>query len=119
MSWGSLPGGGLSADEIWLTATWPFVREQLPEPPAMVVELGCGAAGGHVAALLDAGYDALGVDPEAPRRPGYRRIALEDHVPDAPDRTAAGQWTRGECFAASGWVTGRCQADGGRRPEPA
>lgn len=84
MRGGSLPRSGLSADEIWLTATWPFVREQLPEPPAMVVELGCGEAGGHIAALLDAGYEALGVDPEAPGRPGYRRIAFEDHVPDAP-----------------------------------
>jgi SAM-dependent methyltransferase len=84
MRWGSLPGSGLSADEIWLTATWPFVREHLPEPPAMIVELGCGEAGGHIAALLDAGYDALGVDPEAPGRPGYRRIAFEDHVPAAP-----------------------------------
>lgn len=81
---GDLPGSGLSADEIWLTATWPFVRQQLPEPPATVVELGCGEAGGHLAALLDAGYDALGVDPEAPGRPEYRRIAFEDHVPDAP-----------------------------------
>jgi hypothetical protein len=74
MRWDSLPGSGLSADEIWLTATWPFIREQLPRPPATVVELGCGEAGGHIAALLDAGYDALGVDPEAPLRPGCRRI---------------------------------------------
>ena len=84
MRWGSLPGSGCSADEIWLTATWPFVREYLPEPSTRVVELGCGEAGGHIAALLDVGYDALGVDPEAPGRPGYRRIAFGDHVPDAP-----------------------------------
>jgi hypothetical protein len=39
MRWGSLPGSGLSADEIWRTATWPFVRQHLPETPARVVEL--------------------------------------------------------------------------------
>ena len=78
-----LPASGCSVDEIWLTATWPFVREQLPKPPARIVELGCGESGGHVAALLNAGYDAVGVDPEAPQRPGYRRMAFEDYVPDA------------------------------------
>ena len=81
---GELPASGSSADEIWLSATWPFVRDQLPKPPARIVELGCGESGGHLAALLDVGYDALGVDPEAPERPGYRRIAFEDYVPDAP-----------------------------------
>lgn len=81
---GELPASGCSADETWLTATWPFVREQLPKPPARIVELGCGESGGHLAALLNVGYDALGVDPEAPERPGYRRIAFEDYVPDAP-----------------------------------
>jgi SAM-dependent methyltransferase len=81
---GELPASGCSADEIWLAATWPFVREQLPEPPARIVELGCGESGGHLAALLNVGYDAVGVDPEAPERPEYRRIAFEDYVPDAP-----------------------------------
>ncbi len=81
---GELPASGCSADEIWLSATWPFVRDHLPKPPARIVELGCGEAGGHLAALLNAGFDAVGVDPEAPERPGYRRIAFEDYVPDAP-----------------------------------
>jgi SAM-dependent methyltransferase len=77
-------GSGPSADEIWLGATWPFVREQLPPPPARVVELGCGEAGGHLAALLSVGYDATGVDPEAPEGPAYRQIAVEDYWPDTP-----------------------------------
>jgi hypothetical protein len=59
VSEGDLAGSGRSADEIWLTSAWPFVRERLPRPPAKVVELGCGQAGGHLAALLDAGYDAF------------------------------------------------------------
>ncbi len=79
-----MTGSGLSADEIWLAATWPFVREQLPPPPAMIAELGCGEAGGQLTALLSVGYDAAGVDPEAPEGPAYRRIAFEDYWPDTP-----------------------------------
>jgi len=45
---------------------WPFVAAQLPRAPATVLEIGCGAAGGFVPALLDAGYDAMGIDPAAP-----------------------------------------------------
>jgi SAM-dependent methyltransferase len=71
-----------SSSEIWLAATWPFIRDQLPAPPARVIELGCGGAGGHVPALLRAGYDAMGVDPEAPEAPQYRREAFENYRPD-------------------------------------
>ncbi|MGH3189581.1 MAG: class I SAM-dependent methyltransferase [Streptosporangiaceae bacterium] len=79
--------------EVWLAATWPFVRDQLPSPPASVIEVGCGPLGGHVPSLLRAGYQAIGVDPEAPAAPEdpeapetrspYRRIAFEDYRPDA------------------------------------
>jgi tRNA-Thr(GGU) m(6)t(6)A37 methyltransferase TsaA len=75
---------GASPDTIWHAATWPFIRRQVPPPPATVVELGCGPAGGHVPALLRAGYDATGVDPEAPEGPAYRRAAFEDYRPDGP-----------------------------------
>jgi len=51
-----------------------FVLSQLPPPPARVLEIGCGEEGGVVPALLDAGYDALGVDPRAPGGEHYRRI---------------------------------------------
>jgi hypothetical protein len=33
---------------------------------------------------FDAGYDALGVDPEALDRPEYRQISFEEYRPDAP-----------------------------------
>jgi SAM-dependent methyltransferase len=56
----------------------------LPAPPARVVELGCGQAGGHIAALLRAGYDATGVDPDAPDGPAYRQDAFENYRPDGP-----------------------------------
>jgi SAM-dependent methyltransferase len=79
-----MTGSDSSADEIWLAATWPFVREQLPPPPARIVELGGGEAGGQLTALLSVGYDATGVDPEAPEGPAYRRSAFEDYWPDTP-----------------------------------
>src|SRR4029079_9675136 len=63
--------------ERWLAATWRVVRAALPAPPARVVELGCGRVGGHVPAMRAAGYDALGVDPEAPTGDEYRRIEFE------------------------------------------
>ena len=53
-------------DRRWLAATWPFVRVSLPEPPGRVIEIGCGDLGGFVPDLRRAGYDAVGVDPEAP-----------------------------------------------------
>jgi SAM-dependent methyltransferase len=77
-------GGATSSDDVWLSATWPFIRSQLPPPPARVIELGCGRVGGHIPALIRAGYDATGVDPEAPEGPAYRRIAFEDYRPDGP-----------------------------------
>lgn len=56
---------------------WPRVRSWLPAPPAVVVELGCGSLGGFVPALHADGYAALGIDPEAPEEPEYRRVEFE------------------------------------------
>jgi methyltransferase family protein len=50
-----------------------WVLQELPPPPARVVEIGCGDAGGVVAALVEAGYDALGVDPRAPVAPRFEQ----------------------------------------------
>jgi SAM-dependent methyltransferase len=80
---GSAPGSS-SPDDIWLLATWPFVRGQLPAAPAKVIEIGCGEAGGHIPALVRAGYDATGVDPGAPEGSAYRRAAFEEYWPDGP-----------------------------------
>ena len=73
-----------SVDRVWLAASWPFVRGQLPPPPARVIELGCGPLGGHVPALIGAGYDATGVDPEAPEGLAYLRVAFEEYRPEGP-----------------------------------
>jgi SAM-dependent methyltransferase len=75
---------GMTPDERWLAAVWPFVRAQLPSLPAMVLEVGCGPLGGFVPALLGDGYDAVGVDPEAPEAPGYHRIEFESYQPPRP-----------------------------------
>jgi SAM-dependent methyltransferase len=74
----------MTPDERWLAAVWPFVRAQLPSPPATVIEIGCGPLGGFVPALLGDGYDAVGVDPEAPEAPGYHRIEFERYQPPRP-----------------------------------
>lgn len=60
------------------------MHSQLPPAPARVIELGCGQAGGQIPALVRAGYDATGVDPEAPKGAAYRQIAFEDYRPDGP-----------------------------------
>jgi SAM-dependent methyltransferase len=67
----------VASTERWLAAVGPTVRGHLPDPPATVVELGCGQAGGFVPRLLDAGYEAIGVDPQAPEGEAYRRLEFE------------------------------------------
>jgi hypothetical protein len=68
---------GVSSDERWLAAVWPFVRDRLPAPPGVVVEIGCGPLGGFVSMLRSAGYDASGVDPQAPDGPWYHQAEFE------------------------------------------
>jgi SAM-dependent methyltransferase len=74
----------MTPDERWLAEVWPFVRAWLPSPPATVLDIGCGPLGGFVPALLADGYDAAGVDPEAPEGPGYHRIEFERYRSPRP-----------------------------------
>ena len=74
----------MTPDNRWLAAVWPFVRSQLPPAPARVLEVGCGSLGGFVPALLDAGYQTVGVDPEAPEGSDYQRIEVEHFDPPWP-----------------------------------
>ena len=55
-----------------------FVLSYLREPPARVLEVGCGEEGGLVPELVREGYDVLGIDPHAPDGSGFRRITLEE-----------------------------------------
>jgi SAM-dependent methyltransferase len=76
--------GGMTSDERWLAAVWPFVQSWLPAAPTGVVEIGCGPLGGFVPMLRSAGYDAVGVDPEAPDGPWYYRGEFERHDMPGP-----------------------------------
>ena len=67
----------MTASERWLAATWTFVRAWLPPAPARVVDLGCGSAGGFVPRLRREGYEAIGIDPEAPAAAHYERVEFE------------------------------------------
>jgi SAM-dependent methyltransferase len=71
-------------DRRWLAATWPFVREHLPPAACRVLDIGCGPLGGFVPALRAEGYDAEGVDPEAPDGPHFHRVQFEQYDPAQP-----------------------------------
>jgi len=76
--------GAVTVKERWLAAMWPFVRGWLPAAPARVAEIGCGPLGGFVPRLEQAGYEATGIDPEAPPGPSYRQAKFEDCDLDHP-----------------------------------
>ncbi len=76
-----------AADRRWLAATWTFVSQHLPTPQRRVLDIGCGPLGGHVPALLAAGYRAEGIDPEAPDGPHYHRTEFENYAADQPADT--------------------------------
>src|SRR4051795_925100 len=56
-----------------------FVRAALPPPPVRVLEVGAGR-GELAAALRDAGYDVVAIDPAADGAPGVEPVALVDVV---------------------------------------
>jgi len=67
----------MTPGERWLATLWPLVRTRLPAAPARVVEVGCGPLGGFVPMLRADGYDAVGIDPQAPKDAHYQRIEFE------------------------------------------
>jgi SAM-dependent methyltransferase len=67
----------VGGSDAWLTAAWSLVLRWLPPAPARVVEVGCGSLGGFVPRLRSAGYDAIGVDPDAPDGAEYVRSEFE------------------------------------------
>jgi SAM-dependent methyltransferase len=73
--------------ERWLATLWPLVRARLPAPPARVLDLGCGPLGGFVPFLHSNGYQATGVDPNAPDTRDYHRVEFE-HL-ELPQRVDA------------------------------
>jgi 2-polyprenyl-3-methyl-5-hydroxy-6-metoxy-1,4-benzoquinol methylase len=77
----------VTSDERWLAANWPFARAWLPAAPARVLEIGCGPRGGFVPMMQAAGYQATGVNPEAPPGSSYRQVEFERYA--APGRLDA------------------------------
>jgi hypothetical protein len=71
----------VTAAEHWLAALWPAVSGWLPAGGGVVLEIGCGPLGGFVPMLRRAGYDAVGVDPEAPEGPWYTQVEFEAFRP--------------------------------------
>ncbi len=72
----------VTPDDRWLGAVWPFVRAQLPAAPTALIEIGCGPLGGFIPVLRSAGYEAVGIDPEAPDGAWYRRVEFERYATD-------------------------------------
>ena len=67
----------MTPGDRWLSTLWPLVGTRLPAPPAHVLEIGCGPHGGFVPMLRSHGYEAIGVDPNAPDEPHYQRTDFE------------------------------------------
>lgn len=77
-------------DQRHLEGLTRLLRGALPAAPARGVEIGCGRQGGFVLALISTGYDAAGVDPEAPEGPAYHRTEFEAYpVPSPVDAVVA------------------------------
>ena len=53
------------------------VCSHIPEPPARVLEVGCGK-GDLALALAERGFDVTAIDPKAPDGPIFRQVRLED-----------------------------------------
>jgi SAM-dependent methyltransferase len=76
--------------DSWLAALRRVMHAALPPPPARVLELGCGEAGGAVPSLRAEGYDGIGVDPRAPEEPHYLRVEFETaELPSEVDAVVA------------------------------
>jgi Methyltransferase domain len=66
-----------------------FALSQLPDVPARVLEVGCGERGGITPRLVDAGYDAVAVDPHAPDGERYRRMPFQELGDETYDAVVA------------------------------
>jgi SAM-dependent methyltransferase len=67
----------------WQRRVEGFVLDQIGDPPARVLEVGCGK--GDLAHALDrAGYSVTAIDPRAPEGPIFRRLGIEEFFEPGP-----------------------------------
>jgi ubiquinone/menaquinone biosynthesis C-methylase UbiE len=67
----------------WQRRVEGFVLDQIGDPPARVLEVGCGK--GDLAYALDrAGYSVTAIDPRAPEGPIFRRVGIEEFSEPGP-----------------------------------
>ena len=67
----------------WLRSVEEFVLGQIGDPPARVLEVGCGK-GKLARALARAGYSVTAIDPRAPEGPIFRRVGIEEFSDPEP-----------------------------------
>src|ERR671916_2137771 len=61
----------------WQRRVEEFVLGQIGDPPARVLEVGCGA-GELAQALARAGHSVTAIDPRAPEGPIFQRVRIEE-----------------------------------------
>jgi SAM-dependent methyltransferase len=73
----------------WQRRVERFVFDQIGDPPARVLEVGCGK--GDLAHALDrVGHSVTAIDPRAPEGPIFRRVGIEEFSEPGPfDHVAA------------------------------
>ena len=67
----------------WQRRVEGFVLHQIGDPPARVLEVGCGK-GDLAVALHRAGYSVTAIDPRAPEGPIFRRVGIEEFSEPGP-----------------------------------
>src|SRR5215207_7138315 len=67
----------------WQERVEEFVLGQIGDPPARVLEVGCGA-GELAQALARAGHSVTAIDPRAPEGPVFQRVRIEEFSDPGP-----------------------------------
>jgi SAM-dependent methyltransferase len=73
----------MGESERWQQSVEEFVLEQVGDPPARVLEVGCGE-GLLARALARAGHSVRAIDPRAPEGAIFRRVRLEEFSESGP-----------------------------------